>query len=333
MLGVEQRDHAGGDGELERHVERVAEADLEARAEPERERVGGRRDGADAAREVRAGERRDGRDGGPQVALVGSPTTSLTLRFDPDPGERGTVVAVGRAPSPGRSRRRGTSRRPGARSRRGARARRRRGACGGRRGRSVALCDRRERLHRAAATASRSTLSRLVPRVGASALRTWDATAAGAPPTSTCGRRRRRSRARRARRRAAPTSDQERDPERAAGGDEPGKIEALAGDPSRERDDDIRRARTGTRSTFDSSPGGHAVPVRRSPARSYGGHRLRRARCLPSSTTSCSSSTPNCSRARRRASAISARQSAVVAPPAFSMKFACFGEMSAPPIR
>ena len=35
---------------------------------------------------------------------------------------------------------------------------------------------------------------------------------------------------------------------------------------------------------------------------------------------------------RRRASAISASASAVVAPPAFSMKFACFGEMRAPPI-
>ena len=36
---------------------------------------------------------------------------------------------------------------------------------------------------------------------------------------------------------------------------------------------------------------------------------------------------------RRRHSAISARQSAVVAPPAFSMKFACFGETTAPPTR
>ena len=44
-------------------------------------------------------------------------------------------------------------------------------------------------------------------------------------------------------------------------------------------------------------------------------------------------STPNCSRARRRASAISASASAAVAPPAFSMKFACRGEISAPPIR
>ncbi len=52
----------------------------------------------------------------------------------------------------------------------------------------------------------------------------------------------------------------------------------------------------------------------------------------PRNSTSCSSSTPNCSCARRRASAISASASAVVASPAFSMKFACLGEIRAPPI-
>ena len=41
---------------------------------------------------------------------------------------------------------------------------------------------------------------------------------------------------------------------------------------------------------------------------------------------------PNCSRARRRASAIRATTSAEVAVPSFSMKFACRGEMRAPPI-
>ena len=47
----------------------------------------------------------------------------------------------------------------------------------------------------------------------------------------------------------------------------------------------------------------------------------------PRNCTSCSSSTPNRSWTRRRASAISATQSADVAPPAFSMKFACRGEI------
>ena len=53
----------------------------------------------------------------------------------------------------------------------------------------------------------------------------------------------------------------------------------------------------------------------------------------PAKTTSRSRSTPNCSCARRRASSISATQSALVAMPTFSMKFACFGETIAPPIR
>src|SRR6266511_4241251 len=53
----------------------------------------------------------------------------------------------------------------------------------------------------------------------------------------------------------------------------------------------------------------------------------------PRSCTSASRRTPNCSWARLRASAISARASAEEAPPAFSMKFACLGEICAPPIR
>src|SRR5215218_3695555 len=68
---VEQRDNPGRHGKLERNVERVAEANLEPRAEAERESVGGRRDGADPPREVRAEERRDGSDGRPQISRRG----------------------------------------------------------------------------------------------------------------------------------------------------------------------------------------------------------------------------------------------------------------------
>src|SRR6476620_4777364 len=62
---VEQGDHLGRHGELERNVERVAEADLESRPEAKREGIGGRRDGADPPREVRADERRHSCDGRP----------------------------------------------------------------------------------------------------------------------------------------------------------------------------------------------------------------------------------------------------------------------------
>ena len=87
------------------------------------------------------------------------------------------------------------------------------------------------------------------------------------------------------------------------------------------------RARSRARAVPRSSPSGHVAGFAAAAA-------LPTSTAIgPSSCTSCSSSTPNCSRARRRASAISASASAVVAPPAFSMKFACIGEITAPPIR
>src|SRR5215211_4288005 len=52
----------------------------------------------------------------------------------------------------------------------------------------------------------------------------------------------------------------------------------------------------------------------------------------PSSCTSVSRRTPKRSYARRHASEMSASASAEVAPPTFSMKFSCFGEITAPPI-
>ena len=106
-----------------------------------------------------------------------------------------------------------------------------------------------------------------------------------------------------------------------------------ADDPPRARDERHSPRAHGRRDErFDRPPAGHAPRVRRAEGRLVRCARRQLER-PPSSTTSCSSSTPYCSRARRRASAISARQSAVVAPPAFSMKFACFGEISAPPMR
>ena len=53
--------------------------------------------------------------------------------------------------------------------------------------------------------------------------------------------------------------DEEGDRERAAGGDEPCKIEALAVTRRGNGAAALRRARTGTRSALDSSPAGHAA--------------------------------------------------------------------------
>ena len=97
---------------------------------------------------------------------------------------------------------------------------------------------------------------------------------------------------------------------------------------ARKRDDDACRARAPTRSALGPSPGHGAAFA--APAQSL----LRRTRTAqsrasaPTNATSRSSTTPNSSRARRRASAISATQSALVAPSAFSMKFACLGEIT-----
>ena len=179
-------------------------------------------------------------------------------------------------------------------------------------------------------------MSRLVPRVDASALRTWDATA-GARPADVdradgehagLARTEPGARARRAR---------------------SGMRSRASGRRGRAGKDRGARRRSAAEAGRRHSPRAHgdAIHVRLVPRWPRGslsppaGGLLRAdvdrapysSAMSPSSTTSCSSSTPNCSRARRRASAIRARQSAVVAPPAFSMKFACFGEIRAPPIR
>ena len=87
------------------------------------------------------------------------------------------------------------------------------------------------------------------------------------------------------------------------------------------------RERCGRRTTQSSSPRSHAV-LPGGYVESSGGISI-----APRSCTSGWRCTPNCSRARRRASTISSTASDDVAPPAFSMKFACFGEICAPPIR
>ena len=330
--GVEQRDHPGGDGELERNVERVAEADLEARPEAERERVGGRRDGADAAREVRADERRDGRDGGPQIARrSGSPTTSLTLRLTQI---RASAGRSWRSASPitlplSATRYESAPWRTIATPRSGTTTTR--SVCGKARSKralstvgiaSTACSDSVEvDLEQARAAGRRRGPCEPVPR------------RPGSPrPRRPCGRRTRPSRARRARRPSAPSAIRNAIPserpegtsrERSRRSPETRRGSGAAASAARARGRDPRSTRPPVATRFLSPPATCetlARPATPPPT-------------SPSSSTSCSSSTPNCSRARRRASAIRARQSAVVAPPAFSMKFACFGEISAPPIR
>ena len=144
-------------------------------------------------------------------------------------------------------------------------------------------------------------------------------------PIANVERLRARPRRRRRRARRAPSADGER----AARRSEPGeRRQGQAPLGARQRDG--RRARTRRPCLRGSSPAGHparfaagaGAPTRAAAARARRGARPRGA-----------SSTPYCSCARRRASAMSASASAVVAPPAFSMKFACFGEICAPPIR
>ncbi len=139
MSGLEQRDHAGCHGELQRHVGRVAETDLEPGAEPERQGLGRRRDRADPPGEPRAGERGDGRHRDPKLAHREGSGSELDVTLDPDPGEPGPIPTIdgsddAAAPAPG-----DTNRRPAARRQPVVRARSRREGCGGTRGRSVHL--------------------------------------------------------------------------------------------------------------------------------------------------------------------------------------------------
>ncbi len=126
-------------------------------------------------------------------------------------------------------------------------------------------------------------------------------------------------------------ADDERsgDEQRTAGRDEADEIEASTGRSSRKRDDDACRSGMPTRSALASSPD-HAAWIRRGREASYV---CAGSSGSPMKTTSRSSSTPNSSCARRRASIINPTQSALDAPPAFSMKFACFGEIIALPMR
>ena len=101
-------------------------------------------------------------------------------------------------------------------------------------------------------------MSRLVPRVSASAWRTCACDRAGRAGDVDRANREDAGLARAVPGEDRAGDDEERDPEGAAGGDEPYEIEALAGDPPRKRDDDTLRARAAARSTLDSSPAGHA---------------------------------------------------------------------------
>ena len=82
------------------YVERIAETELEAGAESQRQCVRRRRDRGDAAREARADERRHGRDCGSQVAVGRGADGELDGALDPDPGQRRVRVTVGRAHHP-----------------------------------------------------------------------------------------------------------------------------------------------------------------------------------------------------------------------------------------
>ena len=90
-----------------------------------------------------------------------------------------------------------------------------------------------------------------------------------------------------------------------------------------------RRAGSTAERAVDLFRGSHGRSLRRRSSFPYTGG----SSSGPRNCTSCRSSTPNRSCTRRRASTINARQSALVAPTAFSMKFAWRGEISAPPIR
>src|SRR5439155_3066763 len=117
-------------------------------------------------------------------------------------------------------------------------------------------------------------------------------------------------------------------------GCEPRHVDPLYLPAARQLDHGTRDPHGVARLALDSSPrhDSQFASARRTPALRRTGYASGRRRS-PSRTTSCSSSMPCSSRTRRRASAISARQSALVAPPAFSMKFACMGEITAPPTR
>ena len=115
--------------------------------------------------------------------------------------------------------------------------------------------------------------------------------------------------------------EREPDGDRAPGGREAAELERAA---ARGRD-----RSPGSR----PSAGGHSASLRRARAFPYACSSLVASSIGPRNCTSCSSSTPNSSCTRRRASFITARQSEVVALSAFSMKFACRGEIIAPPIR
>ena len=283
-----------------------------------------RRHRDDPAREADAGERRDGADGGPQLALDVAARVEPHVLRDPDPSKLGLLGALRRGDDPSTF---GDDERVGALADHRDRAlgddgdAKRVGVCAVERDRG----DRRQRRDRHPRPRRGRARSRLSPSRSSSARRTCRSTreSGAASPRSRGPRRatsRARARARPARRRGRANATSSERPEGTRG-----RARGDRRSRARERDDDaLPRAHAAARSSC-SSPACHGTLFS-----AQGPSPAGRA---PTTTTSCSSSTPSCSRARRRASVISARQSALVAPPAFSMKFAWRGEMIAPPIR